>query len=168
MTQKENEKDPFPWINNFRDSYSNWKPPKEFEGTEFAKRRQFFERNPQHRNGYCVCPSCGYPTLTTRHCYSYCTLCCWEDDGQDDPWGHYLNGGPNSGTLNQSRKNFTETMTMYSSEELDEMEGDYKKRILDDRERTIKICSLMDRLMNVKKDTEIKRIWLEIESAFKK
>lgn len=50
-----------------------------------------------------TCPSCGFPTLTEKGGYDICTICDWEDDGQDDAdAGEHL-GGPNKISLTQSR-----------------------------------------------------------------
>ncbi|MFD2115605.1 CPCC family cysteine-rich protein [Paenibacillus yanchengensis] len=41
------------------------------------------------------CPCCGYPTLEERRNWEICSLCNWEDDGQDDPHADQVWGGPN-------------------------------------------------------------------------
>ena len=41
------------------------------------------------------CPSCGYPTLEERCSWEICTICFWEDDGQDDEDADNVFGGPN-------------------------------------------------------------------------
>ncbi len=42
-----------------------------------------------------TCPSCGYPTLTERCSWEICSVCFWEDDGQDDQEEKDVWGGPN-------------------------------------------------------------------------
>lgn len=42
-----------------------------------------------------TCPSCGFPTLDGRGDYEICTICDWEDDGQDDSNADDVLGGPN-------------------------------------------------------------------------
>lgn len=42
------------------------------------------------------CPSCGYPTLDERCSWDICSICFWEDDGQDDEDADKVFGGPNS------------------------------------------------------------------------
>lgn len=42
-----------------------------------------------------TCPGCGYPTLTERDGYEICSVCNWEDDGQDDKEADEIWGGPN-------------------------------------------------------------------------
>jgi Cysteine-rich CPCC len=42
-----------------------------------------------------TCPCCGHPTLGERGGYEICGECGWEDDGQDDPDGAVVRGGPN-------------------------------------------------------------------------
>lgn len=70
------------------------------------KRRQFFANNfaaieiahsnpnndEQLKNS---CPSCGYLTLGSRWSWEICTICFWEDDGQDDAEAEEVWGGPN-------------------------------------------------------------------------
>lgn len=65
------------------------------------RRRKF---NLLLNSGVFTCPSCGYPTLGDRGCYEICTLCGWEDDGQDDENADEVWGGPNQElSLNDSR-----------------------------------------------------------------
>lgn len=43
------------------------------------------------------CPCCGWPTLDERDAYEICSVCGWEDDGDDDhPWSI---SGPNHESL---------------------------------------------------------------------
>ncbi|HTD33930.1 MAG TPA: CPCC family cysteine-rich protein, partial [Candidatus Elarobacter sp.] len=42
-----------------------------------------------------TCPCCGYPTIAERGAYEICSLCAWEDDGQDDPDAERVANGPN-------------------------------------------------------------------------
>jgi hypothetical protein len=41
------------------------------------------------------CPCCGYRTLSERGGYEICSVCFWEDDGQDDHDAEEVRGGPN-------------------------------------------------------------------------
>lgn len=51
-----------------------------------------------------ACPSCGYPTLHDRGGFAICSVCRWEDDGQDDADADDVRGGPNSDlSLTESR-----------------------------------------------------------------
>lgn len=60
------------------------------------------------------CPCCGYPTLTERGNYEICSLCHWEDDGQDNPRADERWGGPNGNySLTEARLNFSRYLTMY-------------------------------------------------------
>jgi hypothetical protein len=43
-----------------------------------------------------ACPSCGYPTIDGRGDFDICSICDWEDDGQDDDDADEVRGGPNS------------------------------------------------------------------------
>ena len=53
------------------------------------------------------CPCCGFRTLTDSNNYEVCPVCFWEDDPvqKEDP--HY-NGGANSLSLEQARRNYVE------------------------------------------------------------
>ncbi|WP_375374016.1 CPCC family cysteine-rich protein [Hymenobacter sublimis] len=44
-----------------------------------------------------TCPACGYPTLGERNSWEICTICRWEDDGQDEEEADEVWGGPNGG-----------------------------------------------------------------------
>ena len=60
------------------------------------------------------CPCCGYPTLLERGAYEICTICWWEDDGQDDDNADAVRGGPNGAySLTQARANFADHFDMY-------------------------------------------------------
>ncbi len=66
-----------------------------------------------------TCPSCGYPTLNERCAWHICSICFWEDDGQDDKDADKVCGGPNSDySLTQHRseweKNLNEIKKMNS------------------------------------------------------
>lgn len=70
-----------------------------------------------------TCPACGYPTLHSRNHFNICSVCGWEDDGQDDPefaprQSHFtpddIAGGPNySYSLSEARFNFAHHLQMY-------------------------------------------------------
>jgi hypothetical protein len=69
-----------------------------------------------------TCPCCAYPTINGRAAYDICSLCGWEDDGQDDadraPSGSSppdaVAGGPNLDySLTEARENFAQYVTMY-------------------------------------------------------
>ena len=54
-----------------------------------------------------ACPCCGYATLDARGEYDICTVCWWEDDGQDNDNANIVRGGPNSNlSLTRARINF--------------------------------------------------------------
>ena len=54
-----------------------------------------------------ACPCCGYATLDARGEYEICTICWWEDDGQDNADANVVRGGPNSNiSLTRARINF--------------------------------------------------------------
>ena len=86
----------------------------------FEHRRRTFEDA-----GRTTCPACGYPTIHERAAYEICSLCAWEDDGQDDnnhrPEGYHdyflpddVAGGPNHDySLTEARTNFAQNMTSY-------------------------------------------------------
>ncbi|GAC1577568.1 MAG: hypothetical protein NVS3B7_10920 [Candidatus Elarobacter sp.] len=75
-----------------------------------------------HDGARSTCPCCGYPTIAGRAAYDICTLCGWEDDGQDDP-ERTAPGSPHPGvvvggvnhdySLSEARTNFTQYVTMY-------------------------------------------------------
>jgi hypothetical protein len=89
-----------------------------FDPVAFERRRRTFEDA-----GRATCPCCGYPTIDARGTYEICSLCAWEDDGQDDD-GHLGNtvtaapgeitNGPNHDySLTESRNNFAANLTSY-------------------------------------------------------
>ena len=53
------------------------------------------------------CPCCGLQTLEEREMYQICSVCWWEDDGQDNDDAHIdAAGGPNKVSLTQGRINY--------------------------------------------------------------
>jgi Cysteine-rich CPCC len=118
-----------------------------FDRAEFELRRATFEdvlapeltpeqrlREQRREGARATCPCCGYPTINGRGAFDICSLCGWEDDGQDDPercpYLHayfenehgrtaytdpsYVLGGPNTDySLAEARENFAQYVTMY-------------------------------------------------------
>ncbi|TCK08738.1 CPCC family cysteine-rich protein [Marinobacterium mangrovicola] len=60
----------------------------------------------QAENGLYACPCCGYATLRRACRYDICSICFWEDDGEDDDTPIEYRGGPNGVTLEDGRINF--------------------------------------------------------------
>ena len=57
-----------------------------------------------------VCPCCGERTLDERGGFDMCSICLWEDDGQDDHDADVVRGGPNGGlSLTAARELWKET-----------------------------------------------------------
>lgn len=53
------------------------------------------------------CPCCGFVTLDERGNFEICSVCFWEDDGQDDHDADRIRGGPNGLlSLTEARRNF--------------------------------------------------------------
>ena len=53
------------------------------------------------------CPCCGYKTLEVRRNFDICSVCYWEDDGQDDYDAEVVRGGPNGClSLQEARSNY--------------------------------------------------------------
>ncbi|MBU1311181.1 MAG: hypothetical protein KKE30_16790 [Gammaproteobacteria bacterium] len=75
-------------------------------------------------NDHYLCPCCFMPTLTAPAAYEICSLCFWEDDGQDSDDADDLRGGPNSNyTLTEARANFAAYCTMYRPEDSQAFNG---------------------------------------------
>jgi Cysteine-rich CPCC len=97
-----------------------------FDMERFEDRRRVFEDA-----GRETCPACGYPTISERAAYEICSLCAWEDDGQDDnphrPEGYHdyfapgdVAGGPNHDySLTEARENFANNVTSYRPADID-------------------------------------------------
>ena len=97
-----------------------------FDMERFEDRRRVFEDA-----GRQTCPACGYPTISERAAYEICSLCAWEDDGQDDnphrPEGYHdyfapddVAGGPNHDySLTEARENFANNVTSYRPADID-------------------------------------------------
>ncbi|UJS18778.1 MAG: hypothetical protein L3J17_06910 [Candidatus Jettenia sp.] len=159
----------FRWLSEPRQCFSDWEPPAALRGSSFAKRRMFFERHETHSKGNAVCPACGYPTLRYRNGYDYCSLCHWEDDGQDDPWADQPNGGPNDHSLSEARRNFRDTYCVWSNDEAKDFSPTNQERLFSEaaqREKRI-LCSLYDGLMDLQEARDIEKQWELIEKQWK-
>jgi len=63
------------------------------------------------------CPSCGYPTLDERCTWDICSICFWEDDGQDDQDANQVLGGPNGDySLTQHRIEWSKNLNELKNE----------------------------------------------------
>lgn len=60
----------------------------------------------QATNKLYVCPCCGYASLTEPFADNICSICFWQDDGQDNPYEQESWGGPNHVSLTEARRNF--------------------------------------------------------------
>lgn len=68
------------------------------------------------------CPCCGFRTIEERNDFDICTVCWWEDDGQDNEISDTILGGPNYGiSLIEARINFIQ-YGIYDPERKDLME----------------------------------------------
>ncbi len=72
------------------------------------------DKNWPEYKGRFLCPCCHMPTLEERACWNICTICFWEDDGQDSDDADMIRGGPNKDySLTEARINFIKYQTMY-------------------------------------------------------
>lgn len=96
-----------------------------FDSAVFERRRRTFEDA-----GRPTCPCCGYPTIAERGAFEICSLCAWEDDGQDDaahrpPGGDAVDPdtvahGPNHDySLAEARRNFAINLTAFRPSDID-------------------------------------------------
>jgi Cysteine-rich CPCC len=97
-----------------------------------------------------TCPCCGYPTINGRAAYDICSLCFWEDDGQDDKERYpgalgdpdEVLGGPNHDySLTEARRNFADYLTMYRPTdiafEFERVKTDLRRRIVAAYDRAV-------------------------------
>lgn len=77
------------------------------------------------------CPCCNLPTLSEIAAYEICTVCGWEDDGQNDDNSEKVLGGPNKDySLNEARANFKKFNSMYrEGDELFPTNKDYNEQV---------------------------------------
>lgn len=121
-----------------------------------------------------LCPCCGYPTLSERGGYEICSLCFWEDDGQDDPNADEVWGGPNSDySLTEARQNFRKYYTMYRVADKDKFEMTTIKKnymgkvVLDKVVLKKKIVKKYQELFGLT-DNKRQKLWDEIQGLERK
>lgn len=119
--------------------------------TSFWERRRFFDAHPMGPNrldgrppekARMTCPCCGFPTLGEWGAFEICTLCNWEDDGQDDADADLVRGGPNqSFSLVEARENFERYLVKYPPDQEtrvggpdSQMEKKIKRAMIEDYE----------------------------------
>ena len=61
----------------------------------FDRRKIFDDYIKEKKLNLYTCPSCGYSILEERGGFEICSICDWEDDGQDDEEADEVWGGPN-------------------------------------------------------------------------
>jgi hypothetical protein len=117
-----------------------------FDPVAFERRRRTFEDA-----GRVTCPCCGYPTIIERSAFEICSLCAWEDDGQDDDarLGNVtgaapdvVTNGPNHDySLTEARRNFAENVTSFRPSdrdfEIERATTGIKRQIVDAYERAV-------------------------------
>ncbi|MEM9981509.1 MAG: CPCC family cysteine-rich protein [Bacteroidota bacterium] len=65
-----------------------------------------------------ACPCCGYKTLENRNAFEICTICWWEDDGQDNKHADEIWGGPNYGVSLTQARHFYLTIGIYNPKQI--------------------------------------------------
>lgn len=77
------------------------------------------------------CPCCNFPTLSERGVYEICTVCWWEDDGQNEDSADHVWGGPNGPySLAKACANFQKHGHMYDvGEGIEVVENPSQERV---------------------------------------
>lgn len=94
-----------------------------------------------HNISMCSCPSCGFPTITERMNYEICSICNWEDDGQDDGDAEQVRGANNNLSLTANRLLIEKTLKDLSVL----LEG----TIVSDPEEMINLIKIRDKDLNI-------------------
>lgn len=103
-----------------------------------------------------ACHCCGYPTLGSLGEFEICSLCCWEDDGQDDADADLVRGGPNhSFSLVEARENFERYRVIYPPEMDTRIGGPDSER---EKEARRAIIAAFDQLMENPGSEELQRL----------
>lgn len=110
------------------------------------------ERKPEEDykaiDDFYYCPCCHFPTLTERQGYDICSICDWEDDGQDDHNADEVLGGPNSDySLTEARENFKLYLTQYRPTDIRSFEFSTSKKMIADKEVCFDITSIKKQMI---------------------
>jgi len=121
---------------------------------------------------FATCPCCGYPAIRRRSFYEICSLCGWEDDGQDDPeFAPYPNsfladdvaGGPNgSYSLTEARVNFAQYHQMYRP-----LDKPAFARMNEDRALRMALVAIYSELLPRVEEDGFVKAFPRIDAAFK-
>lgn len=131
----------------------------------FYARRTWFESHTEYLRGLKPCPCCGYPELTNEGAFEWCSLCCWEDDGQDDHDADKVLGGPNGNfSLSEARRNFDKTLCMFRSG--DQELTDLKVCRPENLPWKHRLIGLYDQLITVNSTTAAETLWEDIERCW--
>jgi hypothetical protein len=137
----------------------------------FWERRRFFEvyspvpnaqaGNEKSKEVRYACPCCGYPTLGSLGEFEVCSLCCWEDDGQDDEDADIVRGGPNhSFSLVEARENFERYLVIYPPELDTRIGGPDSER---EKEAKRAIIEAYNQMMEYPRSEELQRLQQQYE-----
>jgi len=132
----------------------------------FWERRRFFEVYSPVPNAQAgseksnevryACPCCGYPTLGSLGEFEICSLCGWEDEGQDDADADLVRGAPNqSFSLVEARENFELYLVKYSPELDTRVGGPDSER---EKEAKRAIIAAYDQMMEDPESEELERL----------
>ncbi len=101
-----------------------------------------------------TCPACGYLTLEKRCSWEICSLCNWEDDGQDDFDANKVFGGPNGDF----------SLTNYRIKFFDDFENFKNKN---ENLEFVKELKILDNFIFLNEEN-VQKVELQIEKVFKK
>ena len=107
-----------------------------------------------------TCPCCGYPTLGSWAACEICSLCHWEDDGQDDADADLVRRGPNhSFSLVEARENFERYLVMYPPEQDTRVGGPDSER---EKQAKQTIIAAYEQMMQEPTREELQRLWQQV------
>jgi hypothetical protein len=110
-----------------------------------------------------TCPCCGYPTLAGRGTIEICSLCWWEDDGQDDADADEVMGGPNSKySLAEARDNFELYLVMYPAEEDRRVSGPDSEA---EKQIKLKIIAAFDEMLDSPTRDSLNKRWQDVRDG---
>ncbi len=108
------------------------------------------------------CPSCGYPMLEERNKWEGCSLCDWEDDGQDDPHADEVWGGPNySYSLSEARENFKRYLIKFQPDRRATRTGGNSNTPAQDQAKRV-IIQAFQRMVGEKDQQVLDRLWQQV------
>lgn len=127
----------------------------------FQKRRMHFNTFLyENKLENTTCPGCGFPSLSEDWFHEICSVCNWQNDGQDDPEANLVSGGPNYQlSLTENRLIIGRKLNELANENQSEINHNPLEVLQAFEKHNTRMIALEDKMMDVKSDDPLWEEW---------